>query len=160
MYAFPVDREIIGWPSSVSEQLSIVTVEPIKNIQALNCIYNQEHTCSVLLFQKCTIFCGVMLYNLADQQCFWGSSVNTYQNEMCHIPDDSMLHTNCFDNLKYNCSVSALKLNVIMVRKMIIWAYNQQFQIITHGNSQQSQIFVHTLCITLYNSTTPRYAKW
>jgi len=31
MYAFPVDRETIGWPSSVMEQLSIVTMEPKKH---------------------------------------------------------------------------------------------------------------------------------
>lgn len=28
MYAFPVDKQTTGWPSSVSEQLSIVTTEP------------------------------------------------------------------------------------------------------------------------------------
>jgi len=28
MYAFPVDKHTTGWPSSVREQLSIVTTEP------------------------------------------------------------------------------------------------------------------------------------
>jgi hypothetical protein len=28
MYAFPVDKQTTGWPSSVREQLSIVTTEP------------------------------------------------------------------------------------------------------------------------------------
>jgi len=28
IYAFPVDKQTMGWPSSVREQLSIVTTEP------------------------------------------------------------------------------------------------------------------------------------
>jgi hypothetical protein len=50
MYAFPVDREMIGWPSSVSKQLRIVTVEPKKNIGALNRIHNEEHSYISMLF--------------------------------------------------------------------------------------------------------------
>jgi hypothetical protein len=40
MYAFPVDRETIGWPSSVREQLSIVTTEPKKHNRGIKIIHN------------------------------------------------------------------------------------------------------------------------